>query len=77
MTLKEDKATSWLKILAPYRPNQRCICQDKEVLQINEKDKPVDKCAWDMNIHFSRDGVQMEKKYIEKCSILPLIRETN
>lgn len=46
MTLKEDKAITWLRILTPYIPNQRCICQeDKEVLEINEKDKPVDKCA--------------------------------
>ena len=72
------KPSEWEKIIANETTDKGLISKIyKQLIQIyvRKTNNPIKKWEKDLNIHFSKENIQMPNKHIERCSASLIIRE--
>lgn len=67
----ERQHTEWNKVFANHTFYRGLVSKKyKDHLQLNSKKQiiPIFKCTKELNRHFSKESMQMAKKYVKKCS---------
>ena len=70
--------SEWEKIIANETTDKGLISKIyKQLIKLNTRktNNPIKTWGKDLNRHFSKEEIQMAKKHVKRCSILPIIRE--